>query len=178
MKSICFAVLCFAIYIGNLQAVRGETETNKPLKGWEKSAVEVGIPRVLNEYRDEIQRASKVANLPGDLVASIVVAESMGDKNARSKTGAEGLMQISREIDGKMGIRCDAQEPKCSIKKGACYLAILVNRYKITLWLDVTLAYRYGPEGASRIENPADDPYVKKILFVLNRLPEGAFEPS
>lgn len=178
MKSVFFAVLCFAIY---LQAVRGETETNNgqnDLEGWRKSAVETGIPRVLGAYRDEIRRASEATNVPGDIIAGIIVTESSGIENAVSNTGAKGLMQISRRIDGKMGIICDARTPKCSIKQGATYLSILAERYRVGSWLHVMLAYRYGPEGASRIENPAKDPYIKKALFVLRRLPEGAFEPS
>lgn len=178
MKSVFFAVLCFAIY---LQEVRGETETNNgpnDLKGWRKSAVETGIPRVLGTYRDEIQRASEATNVPSDLIASLIVVESLGIEEAISRTGAKGLMQISRRIDGRMGIVCDAREPECSIIKGATYLSIIVERYRIRSWLHVMLAYRYGPEGASRIEDPAGDPYIKKALFVLKRLPEGAFEPS
>lgn len=175
MKSVFFAVLCFAIY---LQAVRGETETNNDLKGWKKGAVEEGIPRVLGRYRDEIRHASEATNIPGDIIAGLIVVESSGIETAISRTGAKGLMQISRKIDGEMGIRCDARAPKCSITKGATYLSILAERYQIRSWLDVMLAYRYGPEGASRIENPAKDPYIKKALFVLKRLPEGAFAPS
>ena len=178
MKSVFFAVLCFAIYVGNLQAVRGETETNNDLRKWQKSAIELGIPRVLGTYRDDIQHASEATNVPSDIIATVMVVESLGKKNALSKTGAKGLMQISREIDGKMGIRCDAREPKCSIKKGAIYLSILAERYQVGSWLHVMLAYRYGPEGASRIENLEKDPYAKKALFVLKRLPEGAFKPS
>lgn len=88
-------------------------------------------------YKSYIKEYSKAENLNATLVASLIKTESSFNKNAVSKKGAIGLMQIlpatgkwicetyfDFEFDESM-----LYEPEINIKIGAKYLSYLFTKY-------------------------------------------------
>lgn len=88
------------------------------------------------KYKDQIAKYSKEYNLSASLVASVINSESSFNKNAVSKAGAIGLMQI---IPSTAEYICDLlneeffienlYNPEKNIKYGCFYLRYLKNKF-------------------------------------------------
>ncbi len=75
----------------------------------------------LPKYRKIIQKASEKYGFDWRLIASMIYQESHFDPEARSYTGVEGIMQLTRETANEMGIE-DRRDPVQSIMGGVGYL--------------------------------------------------------
>ncbi|HBP43898.1 MAG TPA: lytic transglycosylase, partial [Clostridiales bacterium] len=81
-------------------------------------------------YKTTIKKYSKIYNIDPEIVCSVINIESGFDKNALSKVGARGLMQImpstAEEIADKLNIKDFTLDmlysPEINIRMGCYYL--------------------------------------------------------
>ena len=96
-------------------------------------------------YADEIRTAATRHGVDEAIVRAIIHAESSFNPNARSRVGAQGLMQLMPPTARRFGVS-DAYDPTQNIHGGVQYLAWLLKRYKGDLTL-AAAGYNAG-EGA------------------------------
>lgn len=110
-------------------------------------AERVSINATPNPYREEIDRAAAHAGLSSALVDAVAWTESRYRANARSRTGAIGVMQLMPGTARELGVG-DASDPARNIKAGALYLRAQLDRFN-----DVEralAAYNAGPGAVIR----------------------------
>ncbi len=103
-------------------------------------------------FLDEVAEASRDANLPAVLVCSVIRQESLWDKEAVSRSGARGLMQLmlptARHVARANGLPqptlARLHDPSWNTKAGAAYLERMLKRYNGRLFLALA-AYNAGP---------------------------------
>jgi soluble lytic murein transglycosylase len=89
------------------------------------------------QYQEIVQGHARNYNLPPDLVAAVIYAESKFDANARSPSGAVGLMQllpatakgIALRTGGHRFVTADLLDPEINIRYGCWYLRHLLDKY-------------------------------------------------
>ena len=81
----------------------------------------------LPEYEGIIRKAASRYGFDWRLIAAVIYQESHFDPGARSFTGVEGMMQLTRETAEEMGIE-DRGDPEQSIMGGVKYLYKLYKR--------------------------------------------------
>ncbi|MFX5792221.1 transglycosylase SLT domain-containing protein [Acinetobacter baumannii] len=96
----------------------------------------------VGQFAPLINEASATYGLPANLLAGLVMGESSGNPNARSKAGAAGLTQLMPGTAKDLGVT-NPNDPRQSILGGAKYLSQLVRKYGNA---DAALkAYNWGP---------------------------------
>ncbi|MBT3342348.1 MAG: transglycosylase SLT domain-containing protein [Gemmatimonadetes bacterium] len=121
----------------------------------------VAIERT-ERYTALIDHHAHRQGLDSDLIKAIICAESGGDRQAVSGSGAIGLMQLMPQTAGDLGI-ADPFDADASIDGGTRYLRELIDRYgatEIALW-----AYNAGPGAVDRGHLPNETVnYVPRVL--------------
>ncbi len=136
------------------------------------------------KYSAYVKKYSEAFEVPQHLVYSVINAESRFNKNATSKVGAQGLMQLmpttANEIAIKLGddfSSVDLYNPETNIKYGCYYLKYLLKMFsgnvtnavasynagynKVISWLDNK---EYAKNGVlTNIPIPETKNYVKKV---------------
>lgn len=119
-----------------------------------------------HKYEKQIMAAAEKYNLPPNLIAAQMHAESAGNPKAVSPKGAGGLMQIMPETAKELGVT-DVHDPDQSIDGGAKYLRQMMDRYDDNIPLALA-AYNAGPGNVDKYGGipPFGETqgYVKKIL--------------
>ncbi len=101
-----------------------------------------------SELHEVLQGAGAAHDLDVDLLASVVHAESGSRVHARSRAGAEGLMQLMPGTAAELGVR-DIFSPQENVGGGAAYLDALLTRYHGNVaW--ALAAYNAGPGAVDR----------------------------
>ncbi len=102
-------------------------------------------PEILTapELHQVLTGAGKAHDLDVDLLASVVHAESNSHVHARSRVGAQGLMQLMPGTAIALGVH-DAFIPEQNVSGGAAYLDSLLTRYRNNLAFALA-AYNAGP---------------------------------
>lgn len=103
------------------------------------------------KYSEYVEQYAKEFNVDPILIFSIIKAESNFDPNARSSSGAQGLMQLMEntaiEVAEKIGEPFIKEqsllEPEKNIKIGTKYYSDLLNIYDGNMLLSLT-AYNAG----------------------------------
>ncbi len=141
------------------------TGPTAPLSDPEESP-EVSFPRV-QKYQSMIDSIAKENEIPPELVAAVIQAESGGDPNAKSSAGAVGLMQLMPVHGVK-----DRRDPKQNIAAGVKYLKELIDEFgsvEDALW-----AYNAGPTAKREGRKPEETKnYIPKVMDIYNRLRGG-----
>lgn len=141
---------------------------------WEQS-VEMVLPKVLSKYKNEIKRAARLFDVEPEIIASIIVVESMGNPRALSPKGARGCMQTLPSTDVELGMHDrDSFDCPTSIVKGTKYLASLRDRYGITDSSRVIVAYSDGPNRTKKYteEEVQNNIYLYKVNAVIDKIPD------
>jgi soluble lytic murein transglycosylase-like protein len=117
-------------------------------------------------YASTVQWAADYYQLPVTLLWAVIKVESNFDSDARSRAGAQGLMQLMPGTAAELGVR-DPFDPDQNIFGGARYLRLLANRFAGDL--QYTLAgYNAGPYAVQRAGGVPNYPetigYVRKVL--------------
>ena len=89
------------------------------------------------DYSEYVEKYSKEFDVDENLFYAVIKAESDFDKDAVSKSGARGLMQIMPEtylgdICSALGTPADADalfDPETNIRAGTYYLSYLINHF-------------------------------------------------
>ena len=82
----------------------------------------------LPKYEKIIKKAAEKYGLDWRLIAAVIYQESHFDPGARSFTGVEGIMQLTRNTAREVGIK-DRNDPEQSIMGGVKYLKTLYEKY-------------------------------------------------
>lgn len=118
-----------------------------------------------------LQHAGAKHDLNVDLLASVVRAESGGNAQAVSRTGARGLMQLMPKTAAQLGV-ADSFAPGENIGGGTAYLDALLKRYHDNLALALA-AYNAGPAAVDRWHGipPYRETrlYVARVIHEFNR---------
>ena len=126
-------------------------------------------------YIKQIKEASKEFDVDPYLILAVVKTESSFDKNALSKKGAVGLMQLlpstAKELSEELGIEYSYEklfEPDYNIRLGTFYLKKLFDIFgseKLVL-----LAYNSGPGALQKYLDSGKDinkyPYKESLAYV------------
>ena len=128
------------------------------------------------KYKNLIKSCCAENNLDSALVASLIHVESHYNKNAISKKGAVGLMQIMPETANSFynGKTESLEDPKINIEIGTRYLGYLFSKYNdettvlacynagemvVLKWMECDL---YLKESKIKYKETAN--YVKKVM--------------
>ena len=102
---------------------------------------------ILRKYGKIINEAALLTNLDPALIASVIKAESNGNKNAVSPAGAKGLMQLIDTTASDMNVK-NVFKAKDNIVGGSKYLKKMLDRFgELKLAL---AAYNAGPENVKK----------------------------
>ncbi len=130
-------------------------------------------PEVLtpSELHEMLLGVGAAHDLDVDLLASVVHAESGARVHARSRAGAQGLMQLMPGTAAELGVH-DPFAPKENVSGGAAYLDALLRRYHNNVaW--ALAAYNAGPGAVDRWHGipPYRETrlYVARIIHEFNR---------
>lgn len=137
------------------------------------------------EYEREIRQAAKQNGLKSELVAAVVWTESGFDKNARSRRGAMGLMQLmpatAEWCAGEMGEEYGEEklfDADFNIRLGAFYLKYLLDKFgderlalaaynagegNVKKWLDAGITEFPFKETANYVERVANAEYIYAV---------------
>ncbi len=86
------------------------------------------IDKRLSKYKNLFIEAGELYGIDWKLLAAIGYQESHWNPRAISPTGVRGIMMLTRETAGQMGIK-NRLDPKSSIFGGAQYLAKIIRRF-------------------------------------------------
>ena len=124
-------------------------------------------------YAKVVAAAAKANDLPEALLHAVIQAESRYDPNARSASGAVGLMQLMPDTAKELGVK-NALDPASNVQGGARYLKRMLTLFDNDITLAVA-AYNAGPDAVmrrGRVVPPYAETqrYVPKVLRQYRRL--------
>jgi soluble lytic murein transglycosylase-like protein len=123
------------------------------------------------EMHELLAQAGSKHDLDVDLLASVVRAESGGNPQAVSRTGAQGLMQLMPKTAATLGVG-NSFAPDENINGGTAYLDALLKKYHDNLALALA-AYNAGPQAVDRWHGipPYRETraYVARVIHEFNR---------
>ena len=153
-----------------------EVPKNRPVPTttWEHSVVQDG-PGILSRLWDMIEKTHMTggSDVELNLVAAVVLVESMGNPRAQNTSGARGLMGIKpvvcKELQKKSCSPLKLLNPTFNLSLGIDYLGYLedIRGFEGD---EVILAYCVGPHKARKllkIREPQDNQCVRRVLFAL-----------
>jgi soluble lytic murein transglycosylase-like protein len=114
-----------------------------------------------------IDKMAKQVKLHPGLLHAVVMVESAYNPKARSKKGAEGLMQLMPATASRYGVS-DSYDPMQNLEGGARYLKDLLKEFEFDLKLALA-AYNAGENAVRRYGNqippyPETQAYVEKVM--------------
>ena len=121
------------------------------------------------KYKDIVEQASSIYNVDPNLIYSIIKQESKFNKDALSKSGAKGLMQIMdataqdmvKNVANIDGNNYDIYDPYTNIFLGTKYVSYLINHFDGNYYLAIT-AYNAG---MGNIKSWLDKPYNEYTTY-------------
>jgi soluble lytic murein transglycosylase-like protein len=123
------------------------------------------------DWHEAMATAGHARNIDVALLASVVQAESGGNPQAKSRVGAQGLMQLMPKTANDLGVT-DNYEPEQNVRGGATYLDALLTRYHDDLPLALA-AYNAGPAAVDRYHGipPYHETraYVARVIREFNK---------
>lgn len=110
------------------------------------------------QYEGYVETYANKYDVDPLLILAIIKAESNFDPNAKSKSGAMGLMQLmestAKEIAKKLEENfqeINLYEPQTSIQIGTYYFSILLKQYHGNIGLALA-SYNAGPRTCNRVD--------------------------
>ncbi|TDF82173.1 lytic transglycosylase domain-containing protein [Pseudomonas sp. H9] len=124
-------------------------------------------------YAELVAEAAEANDLPAALLHAVIQAESRYNPNARSPSGAVGLMQLMPDTAKELGVK-NAWDPASNLQGGARYLKRMLTLFDNDITLAVA-AYNAGPDAVmrrGRVVPPYAETqrYVPKVLRQYRRL--------
>jgi len=130
------------------------------------------INRKALTHLKSISKYSRLNRVDGNLIKSIITAESCFRTKALSNKGARGLMQLIPATAERFGVD-NIYSPDQNIKGGSKYLKFLLDRYKGNLKKTIA-AYNAGEGAVDRYKGvpPYRETknYVKNVLMIYQML--------
>ena len=126
----------------------------------------------IDKYDHIIKDAAEKYDLDEKLIKSVILTESAGRADAKSKANAKGLMQLMDSTATDMGVK-DSWDPKDNINGGTKYLSKLLNQFDGEVDLALA-AYNAGPGNVNKYNGippfKETQAYVKRVNNYLNIL--------
>lgn len=126
----------------------------------------------VDKYDQIIKDAAEKYDLDEKLIKSVILTESAGRADAKSKANAKGLMQLMDSTATDMGVK-DSWDPEDNIHGGAKYLSKLLNQYDGEVDLALA-AYNAGPGNVNKYNGippfKETQNYVKRVNNYLNTM--------
>ena len=121
------------------------------------------------KYKDIVEQASSIYNVDPNLIYAVIKQESKFNKDALSKSGAKGLMQIMDttakdmigNIDGINSSNYNIYDPYTNIFIGTKYLSYLISHFDGNYYLAI-VSYNAG---MGKIEEWLDKDYTEYSEF-------------
>jgi soluble lytic murein transglycosylase-like protein len=122
------------------------------------------------DYQETIRNWATMNRLPPHLVFGIIRQESAFDRNAQSRAGARGLMQLmpatARELAGKLGVSYShdkLSDPEYNLRLGTMYFSHVLDLFGGNI--DLALAgYNGGPYRIKRLWREAKSSDMDRFL--------------
>jgi len=128
-------------------------------------------PLFYAKYHQEILTAARQYQLDPSLIRAVIHAESGFNPKARSKAGAQGLMQLMPATAKELGTT-DVWLPQQNIQAGSAYLARLLQQFNGDRRLALA-AYNAGPGAVSRYDGvppfAETRAYLERVDILLKR---------
>jgi len=126
----------------------------------------------VEKYNDLISDAARKFNVDQQLIKSVILTESAGKANAKSRANAKGLMQLMDSTSTDMGVN-NPWDPKDNIYGGTKYLSKLIKDFDGNI--DLTLAaYNAGPGNVKKYNGvppfKETQNYIKRVNNYLKNL--------
>jgi soluble lytic murein transglycosylase-like protein len=119
-----------------------------------------------------VWQAGRAAGVDPSLVAAVAKTESNFDPDARSRTGATGIMQLMPATAQALGV-ADPYDATQNVRGGALYLRELLDRFGGDVRLAVA-AYNAGPGAVARFGGippfAETRAYVARVLDAYRRM--------
>lgn len=132
-------------------------------------------PLFVGRYEQEIARYARLHDVSPALVKAVIHAESAFNPMARSRVGAQGLMQLMPGTAAELGVGSPF-DPEQNIDGGVRYLAMLLRMYNNDVRL-ATAAYNAGPGAVQRYQGvpafPETQAYVQRVAILERRYRHG-----
>ena len=121
-----------------------------------------------NKYNKLILKYAKKYDVEPNLIKAMIKQESQFNPKAKSKAGAEGLMQLMPATAKDLGVN-NSFDPEQNIKGGVKYIAEMLKRYNGDVKLALA-AYNAGPGNVKdKIPENGETPgYVKNVMKYYN----------
>ncbi|MBK8482494.1 MAG: lytic transglycosylase domain-containing protein [Proteobacteria bacterium] len=119
-------------------------------------------PDRAQRYEQHIQQAAAVYQIPPSLIHAVIGVESDYDRNAISRAGAQGLMQLMPATARGMGVT-DVFDARQNIFGGVRFLRVLANQFAGSL-VKTLAGYHAGPGAVLRYDGPP--PYATTLQYV------------
>lgn len=160
----------------NIHKAIMEIENTKPsnntVKGIDKTKPSSNAIKRLEKFEPIINEASNKFEVDKKLIKSIILTESAGIVNAKSKADAKGLMQLMDSTATDMGV-LDPYDPKDNIHGGVKYLSKLLKQYDGDTNLALA-AYNAGPGNVNKYDGippfKETQNYIARVNNYLNIL--------
>ena len=129
-------------------------------------AVRPSFSKNRNAFDEIIKRSALAQNVDHGLVKAIIHTESGFNPHARSKPGAQGLMQLMPATAAMYDVG-DAYDPTENVRAGTRHIKYLINRYNNNLELALA-AYNAGEGNVKKYGGippfAETQDYVKRVL--------------
>jgi soluble lytic murein transglycosylase-like protein len=132
----------------------------EPARDFELAALSADQRTRIARVQPIVHVAARAHDVPPHLVNGIIWVESKFQRKARSKSGANGLMQLmprtGREVARQLGLSYAPYDAEFNIHAGTYYFARMVERFQGDVRLAL-VAYNTGPgvvEGCLRSNRP------------------------
>ncbi|MBH3431157.1 MAG: lytic transglycosylase domain-containing protein [Pseudomonas sp.] len=123
-------------------------------------------------YAELVAEAAEANDVPAALLHAVIQAESRYNPNARSASGAVGLMQLMPDTARELGVK-NSLDPASNVQGGARYLKRMLTMFDNDITLAVA-AYNAGPDAVMRRGSvppyAETQRYVPKVLRQYRRL--------
>lgn len=128
-------------------------------------------PLFKGRYEDLIAHYAREHNVSPALVKAVIHAESAFNPKAKSRVGAQGLMQLMPATAKELGVRSPF-DPEQNIEGGVRYLAQMLRSFNQDVRL-ATAAYNAGPGTVRRYRGVPDyaetRAYVERVAILARR---------
>lgn len=133
----------------------------------------VEMARRAKSFYKTIESAAVTHNIDANLIRAVAQVESCFDRNAVSRVGAQGVMQLMPATAIELGVT-DSFNVEQNINGGARYLALMMNRFNHNHRLALA-AYNAGPGAVEKHQGippfPETVDYVSKVLNIYKPKP-------
>jgi transglycosylase-like protein with SLT domain len=149
-----FAFTLGARQFGSKLTAPSHYDTMESGEGGDSSIVETAegdfrVPAFTREMLEPIiQEAAAMYGLKPDLIRAVIQTESRFDPTARSRVGAQGLMQLMPRTAQHLGVE-DPMDPRQNVLGGTKYLGMMLERFNGNT-AKALAAYNAGPTVVAR----------------------------